>query len=341
MVPTLRLVSALAGVSAMTASRALGSQGRIAEDTRQRILAIAAKIGYRPDPELRKLMQHLRKRRRTTFQSVICAVTTRSTASKEPYCEAVAAGAKRQAEQRGYGFMLLRLAPDPAAWSGVQRILLSRGVQAVLLLPQLQPVDLTRLLDWSKFSAVAATSSIVAPSLHRVVPHHFANALLLCRELSALGHRRIGLVIGREHDLRVNHLFTAAVTWHGLNEAREFVPPLVYADSVGSEIRPWFSRTRPDVIVATEDAVALACAQALRLKAPRSVAFACTSIARLGKGEGSPIPGIDELPDQIGAAAVDLLTNMVEKRVQGVPAATTVTLISGRWCHSGANRAGR
>jgi DNA-binding LacI/PurR family transcriptional regulator len=329
--PSIRLVATLAGVSAMTASRALGSRGRIADETRRRIVAIAEQIGYRPDPELNKLMHHLRGRRRPAFQSVICAVTTRPTSSREPYSEAVAAGAKRQAELRGYNFTLLRVATDPAKWSGVQRILRSRGVQGVLLLPQHQPMDLSRLLDWSGFSAVAATSSLIAPALHRVMPHHFANALLLCRELAAAGHRRIGLVIGREHDLRVNHLFTAAVTWHGLNEAAELVPPLVYAETLAGELRPWFARHRPDVIVATEYPAVRACLHALRLSVPGRVGFACTSVGKTGDRETEKIPGIDELPEQIGAAAVDLLSSMIERRICGLPAATTSSLIHGCW----------
>jgi DNA-binding LacI/PurR family transcriptional regulator len=192
-------------------------------------------------------------------------------------------------------------------------------------------MDLSRLLDWSGFSAVAATSSLIAPALHRVMPHHFANALLLCRELAAAGHRRIGLVIGREHDLRVNHLFTAAVTWHGLNEAAELVPPLVYAESLAGELRPWFARHRPDAIVATEYPAVRACLHALRLSVPGRVGFACTSVGKTGDRETEKIPGIDELPEQIGAAAVDLLSSMIERRICGLPAATTSSLIQGCW----------
>ena len=50
----------------MTVSRALGGRGRIAEETRAEIRAIAERLGYRPDPEVAKLMHHLRvgKRRR-------------------------------------------------------------------------------------------------------------------------------------------------------------------------------------------------------------------------------------------------------------------------------------
>jgi LacI family transcriptional regulator len=187
------------------------------------------------------------------------------------------------------------------------------------------------LLEWAEFSAVSATSSNIAPTLHRATPHHFANALLLCRELTALGYRRIGLVIGREHDLRVNHLFSAAVTWHGMNEAGAFVPPLVCTEALEHEIGAWFARERPDAIVATEEPAARACVQALRLKVPGPVGVACTSAGILGARGNRMFSGVDELPDQIGAAAVDLLASLIERRVVGLPVAAASTLLAGRW----------
>ena len=332
--PTLRRIAERAGVSPMTVSRALGNRRRVAEGTRQRILQIAGELGYRPDPELSKLMHHLRGRKRPSFQSVICAITTRSAGAKEPYSDAVIAGARRQAEARGYGFMLLRVATDPASWTGVQRVLRSRGVQGVLLPPQRAPVDLSRLLDWREFSVVAATSSMIEPQVNRATPHHFANTLLLCRSLAALGYRRLGLVIGREHDLRVNHAFGAALTWHGLNEAAEFVRPLVWDGTPRGQLVPWFRRERPDAIIATEESLLRDYARQLKLTIPGPVGFASTSI-QSAPVETPPVAGIDEMPAEIGAAAADLLAGMVERRVRGVPDAPTATLFAGRW------RAGR
>lgn len=327
---TLRLIAERAGVSPMTVSRALGNRRRIADDTRQRILRLAAELGYRPDPELSKLMHHLRGRKRPSFQSVICGITTRPAGTKEPYSDAVVAGARRQAEARGYGFMVLRVSASREDWTAVPRMLQSRGVQGVLLLPPREPVDLSVLLDWEKFSVVAATSSMIAPEVHRATPHHFANVLLLCRRLTALGYRRIGLVMDREHDLRVNHVFSAAITWHGLNEAPEFVPPLVCEGPVGDAVAPWFQRERPDVIVATAEVIVRDYARLLRLRIPGPVGFASTSV-KVATDDPPLIGGIDETPAAIGATAVDLLASMVERREYGVPASAASTLLAGRW----------
>jgi DNA-binding LacI/PurR family transcriptional regulator len=328
--PTLRRIAELAGVSPMTVSRALGNRLRIAEKTRQRIQVIAERIGYRPDPELSKLMHHLRGRKRLSFQSVICGITTRIPGAKEPYSDAVVAGARLQAGARGYGFLLRRVSVEPGDWAGVQRMLRNRGVQGILLLPPRAPVDLSQLLDWREFSVVAATSSMIAPEVHRATPHHFANALLLCRRLAAAGYRRIGFVTTREHDLRVNHVFSAVVTWHGLNEAVEAVKPLVLERDPTRALTEWFQRERPDVIVATDERSCRDYAKWLRLRIPGPVGFACTSGVPGGSGDLA-VGGIDEGPAGIGAAAVDLLASLVERRVRGLPDSPTVSLLAGTW----------
>jgi DNA-binding LacI/PurR family transcriptional regulator len=225
--------------------------------------------------------------------------------------------------------MLMRVAPEPAGWGGIHRSLRARGVQGVLLLPQHHPIDLRELLRWDEFSVVSTTASVVAPKVHRVTPHHFANALLLCRELADLGYRRPGLVIHAEHDRRVDHLFDAAFAWHGLREAEQRVPPLVLGEITRDALRKWYDRERPDVVVATEEVLLAKYARWLGLGSRRRVGFASTNV-RGGREDGPS--GIDERPAEIGAVAVDLLASMIERRVRGLPASPSTTLLPGVWC---------
>jgi DNA-binding LacI/PurR family transcriptional regulator len=312
----------------MTVSRALGNRPGIAPETRERIAQIAAKLGYRPDPEIAKLMHHVRSRHRPRFQSVICGLTTRPRGIEEPYTLALIAGARRRAEELGHGFMLLHVAPDPARWSGVQTMLTSRGVQGVLLLPQQQTVDLSGLLDWRAFAVVAATTSVVAPVVNRVTPDHFSNAVLLCRELSARGHRRIGFVTSGEHDLRVKHVFDAAVIWHGLRRGDALLPPLVLPAPNDAALLTWFRRERPDVVVGPNyeemDWIAATLGRVVR----RPLALACMTTTG---SQARHFSGIDERPEEVGAAAVELLASMVARRVRGLPPSPTATTVSGIW----------
>lgn len=327
--PTLQDVATAAGVSQMTVSRALGGRGRIAEETRRRITTLAERLGYRPDPEIAKLMHHLRNRRTRRFQSVIVGLTTRTAHDRESYFRALVAAAAARVTGRGYGFELMHLPPSPDKWIGLHRTLRSRGVDGLLLLPQRAPIDLTHLLKWDEFSVVSTSASALGPSAHRVMPHHFANTILLCRTLAQQGYRRIGLVIPADHDRRSENGFTAAVTWHGLNEADHFLPPLVTTRPDVDQLRAWFTRERPDAIITNELQSARECARVLGRKLAGPPRFVVTSLIESTHPGG--IAGIDERPAEIGTAAADLLTSMVERRVRGQPDSPASTLLTGRW----------
>ena len=175
---------------------------------------------------------------------------------------------------------------------------------------------------------MAASASATVPGAHRVTPDHFANALLLCRSLAAAGSTRIGLVLDADHDRRTNFGFSSAITWHGLNEARHFVPPLVTRGDSTAALRTWFKRERPDTIITNEFSSAQSYARIFRRSLTGTVRFVVTSQTDLNKSE---IAGIDERPSLIGAAAADLLANMLERRFNDEAAAQTSTLIAGRW----------
>lgn len=312
----------------MTVSRALGRRAGIATGTRDRIAKIAAKLGYRPDPEIAKLMHHVRSRHRPRFKSVICGLTTRPRDIQEPYTLAVIAGARARAEELGYGFMVMHVATDPTTWPGLQRTLHNRGVQGVLLLPQHRPIDLTGLCHWAEFSVVAATTSVLAPVVNRVTPDHFSNGLLLCRELAARGYRRIGYVTSGEHDVRVKHVFDAAMLWHGRREAVSHVASLIMAEPTAEALVAWFRREKPDVVIGSNFEELEWIRRTLKLSVRGQVGLACTTTVGSAMKE---ISGINERPREVGMAAVDLLAGMVTTRACGLPASATSTVVTGWW----------
>ncbi len=229
---------------------------------------------------------------------------------------------------RGYGFEFRHISATADGWSGFEHVLKSRGAERILVLPQRAPVDLSRLLNWNDFSTISASGSASVPGAHRVTPHHFANALLLCRTLAERGHRRIGLVIDADHDHRTQHGFVSAVTWHGLNEAAHFFPPLITTRPDPEPLRAWFDREQPDVIITQELSAARNCARQLRRSLNGSVRFVVTSLSRTDT-EG--LAGIDELPEKIGSAAADLLASRVERGVRNQSESPVSTLLAGQW----------
>ena len=324
----MRAIAQLAGVSAMTVSKALRNLPKVSARTRARICRIAAKVGYKPDPEVAKLMNHLRDRAKPSFQGLICALTDRPPAMAHPYVDGLIAGAERQAQNRGYGFTLIRFEKGPEHRRQLRRVIWARGVQGVLLLPLRETFDLTDLLPWTELSVVAVTLSILAPVVHRAIPNHFANTLQICRKLAARGYRRVGLVIDANQEARVDHAFSAAVIRHNIEGRRLTVSPFVY-DYAGLQpaaLREWFKREKPDAILTTDDAFSRDYARILNLPIPGPVGFVSTNTS-----PGSLISGIDELPGEVAATAVDVLAGMIQHGQKGVPRNPTTTELQGVW----------
>jgi DNA-binding LacI/PurR family transcriptional regulator len=324
--PSLRSIARASHVSAMTVSRVLRNIGSVAPRKATQIRRIAEQLGYRPDPQVAKLMHHLRVRRSPAFQASICALTTQPVEAHHPFFDEALRGARQRSEALGYGFDLLHVKEAGDSPGTLQRILQSRGVEGLVLLPMANTGSLENLLDWSEFSVVAATSSVTAPAIQRVTPHHFANTLLLCRELAARGYRRPGVVHPRDHDRRVGHTFTAAANWHNLYEADSFIEPLIFEKLQADELRTWFEAQKPDVIVAHNTRHCQLIARILGLRIPGRIGFAANYTTA-----GSEIAGIDELPMEVGASAASQIATLIQRGEKGIPSTSLSTMILGRW----------
>lgn len=325
---TLRTIAASAGVSAMTVSLALRNNPRIPVATRNEIQRLADKLGYCPDPQVAKLMHHLRLGRQPGFQASLAALTTVQEGSETAYVAAIIRAAKKRAEDLGYGFTLFRVQDPPVEQPALQRMLRSRGVEGIVLLPVVTPRDFSPLLDWKDFAVVSTTYGVLAPQFHRVVPHQFGNALEICGQLARLGYRRIGLVLPEEQDVRVHHGFSAAVTWQSTIGGTEFLRPYIHAGAFPpeDELHDWYDRERPDVIISAGDKQCEMIAKQLDLRVPGAVGFVSAN-----KADRSVFAGIDELPEEIGAAAIEQLAASVQRGEIGKPSVPKVTMIDGVW----------
>jgi DNA-binding LacI/PurR family transcriptional regulator len=330
--PTLRTLAARLEVSPMTVSLALRGSPKISRETRERVRAVAEETGYRPDPVVNKLMQHLRVRRSRKLQAVLCGlmdVWPEPLAQRHRYTQRVLTGIRERAAELGYVFDCLTL-KDRTQARRVERILRNRGVEGLVLLPRVRPTDMDGWLDWTRFSVLSVTSSITAPAVHSVVPHHFDNTLLACQMLARRGSRSIGLVISREWDRRVRHRWTGAVLWQNSYGGTRSVPPYL-GESPGLQddgpgLRAWMEQHAPEVIVTDE--VSLDTVQRIRRQLP---ARRRPVIVRLAHDGSRSEAGIDQRGEMIGRTALDALAGMIVHGDRGLPALPNMTCVPGVW----------
>ena len=316
----------------MTVSLALRDHPSISTTTRARLIKLAAEQGYQPDPTVAKLMQHLRTRRAQRTQTTLCGLRMRPaplTAQGYDYGQQAAEGARRRAESLGFRFEEMFIDETGLTPRRLQRILSSRGVEGVVLLPMVRPVALARLLEWSTGSTVAATSSVLAPRLHTVIPDQFGNMLMLCRKLEERGLRLVGLATHTDHDVRVEHRMAAAHGWHNAVSGRAAIPPLVidreHLDT--KALLGWIEDHTLEAVVSDSESDLDLIAAALPQRWRRKLTLVSTSV----HPPLARYPGINEKPDEVGAAAIETLAAMIQRGERGLPASPRTVSIAGEY----------
>jgi len=330
---TLRAIAARAGVSAMTVSRALRNEPRVSERTRARVLALAADLGYRPDPELSRLMTRLQERKRKALRETIAVVREAETGTDLPgptYQYVPSESIRQRAERYGYAVEEFWLGVDGMTPSRLDEVLRARGIRGVIASPQSASMPV-RELDYSRLAAATFGYGLRSPSLHRSAGNMTLAIHLATSELERRGYRRIGLALSQWVEVRAENAYTAAMLFYqqGLEPDRR-VPPFLFPgdDLVSGRERflAWLDAHRPDALVSFDQWVPGWLAESGHRLAgdiglvvhdwtPKMTAFA----------------GIDHRRGHVAAAAVDLVVAQLLQNECGVPDAPRQILIPPVW----------
>jgi LacI family transcriptional regulator len=318
----LRDIAAAAGVSVMAVSLALRDNPKISSATRDRIRRFAEKLGYHPDPELTRLMRHLRTSRTREGHTGLAIVDlNRSPAGAEDgYMIQIRNGATARARQLGLGVTLLKSADYDGNFKHIVNVIRARGIEGAILLPPRAPLSFEPAVDWQGLSVVATTNSILAPRFHSVVPHQFANMMRLIEVMKQRDRRVIVSIFDEVFDDRTAHHFTAALNWHGQGGGILMLPGGRPKAENFRRIEAWTQRHRPGVIF-VQSAIAEEWV-ASRPRRSRPV-----EVIRLGLPKFDGMSYVDERPDQVGSAATELLAGMMYYHETGVPEHPRMTMI--------------
>ena len=186
----MRDVARVTGVSQSTVSRVLSGAATtvpIAEGTRERVLAAAASLGYRPNPLARGL-----RGLRTMLLGVIVREIT------DPFFAGAIEAVSIEASRRGYNVVLGHAHGRADEAIALWAVLEARHCDAILILGDMR--DQPRLLDdlgGAHVPVVALWQGSRADGVASVGVDNRAGVVAVLDHLVALGHRRIGFVAGR------------------------------------------------------------------------------------------------------------------------------------------------
>jgi LacI family transcriptional regulator len=326
--PTMTDIARLAGVHQTTVSLALRNHPSISELTRARIIEIARCVGYRSDPELdafnfyRQSSHPLRSAPSIAF---ISDVPSASWASSAARCE-VYAGARATAERMGFVFERFHVGPGELSVPRLNGILQSRNVECVIL----GSLSLSRSeldLDWSRLCGLKIESFHVQPPLDVISSDHNQAGRLAFERLWRLGYRRIGLLLSREEDQRLQNLSRIGyLTERETNRSANRVPVYFQDGRPIAELFSWIRRQKIDALIGNSNSLFDEIGHH-PLIAARRIAIASLDLA------GSPPDraGIVLPHAQVGATAVELIEMRRYSHHHGLPQNTSTTFVPVAW----------
>jgi DNA-binding LacI/PurR family transcriptional regulator len=331
--PSQTAIAQATGLSRSTVSRALSNYEGTSEKTKELVRSAAERLGYRKNAIVSMLTAQIRLSRLQKVSATLGYVTTLST----PGIRKINAtyhlfyqGAKRRAEELGYGLDLIWRKEQDMTSERFTKILVSRGIRGILIPPR--PSARSHiLLDWNKFSSVAIGHPLPTPKLHWAGAVHHRIMEQALRMVRKAGYRRIGFAVLPDSDRYANYIFSSRfLLYQTLALPRDRVP-LLYRPASNENVdcakfSRWIKRHKPEVLLCVGSRVPTWLKE-LGIKVPGDIAYADLCL----ESEDGTQAGNFERPEVIAASAVDLVVEQLHHNSQGIPAHPKSVLIEGKW----------
>ncbi len=332
---TLTDVARASGLTKSAVSLALRNDPRIPPATRKRVAACARKLGYRRNAVVAHLMSELRRGTESSPAATIALLNLNEDPeafTRHPTIPVYVRGIRQRASVLGYAVDAITQPAATMDGHRLRQILHARGVRGCILTGLMRsnrlPPHFAPL--WQRFPCVITGVRTVDPQLpFACADHHAVSQLAVAMALQS-GSKRPALVLDREIDELVQGRFTAGF----LIAQREIptasrIPPFYHAhdeEKLPPSFRRWFERHRPDAILTlyhvVEDWL-----REMQVRAPQQV-----SLVQLEHRPHKPAwAGVNQHNDRTGAAAVDLLVQMIHAGETALQTDPRAMLIEPSW----------
>lgn len=313
----------------MTVSYALRGNSRISEARRKQIKDIAEEMGYRPDPEISKMMSYLRKSREVKYQSTLILLTNgmhESCAKVDVYSKRFYEGVCKRADELGYKLEEFWMGQKGMTGARAEKIFHARGIQGIIIPPCFYNPEIPDI-DWSRFVVV---SNLVHPAwekVHRVVPHQFNNAKKALENLSDYSPEEILFCSTDKMETLVNQQFLSAYLWYMHKFGGGKAPaPLVHGYlNYLDELKKAIAKYNPKVLFVTEDFIIDMLTKDMGLRIPEDVRVVLPGV------NAHHDWGVDERPDIQGRCVVDILAMHLQHNQIGFMDYPSVMMVDGEW----------
>ena len=323
---SIRDIADKVGMHHTTVSLALRASPLLKKETREKIQAVAAELGYRPDPMLSALTAYRQSKRKASFHAVIAWINNwsdRAALLANPVYRGYFDGAFARASELGYSLQEFGLHEEGMSPAKLQRIFHARNISGLLVAPQ--PSSQQHVgIEFQDFSAVAFGYSMQPRNLHLVTNHHAQTLDLVIAKLLDLGYRRPGYCILPSSDAGGNYIWISRMLY--LYSQRPELVQIPRAVSLRKEdLAKWMNKHRPDVLIGFSDL--LPAIERLGYEVPGQIGFASMAV----DADNPRVSGVNQNDYLIGKTAMEVLVGMIQRGERGIPEVPIRTLVDGSW----------
>lgn len=300
---TIRDVARASSVSIATVSRVFNDSPLVSDDTRQRVLEAAARLGYWPNGIARSLITN----RTHTLGALLPDL-------HGEFFSEVIHGIDLAAREKGFHLLVSRSSSSADEFTSALRSMRGRVDGLIVMAPD---IDTTAVLRQSagQVVTVLVNPEVAMAGLHAISIGNVDGAQSVVRHLMSLGHRRIATITGPTYNIDARQRlegWRAALTEAGLEpepalEFRgDFSEPSGY-DAMAELLR---IEPRPSAVFVANDYMAIGALGALQdagVRVPDDIALAGFDDIPMARYLTPPLTTVNVPMLQLGKRAVHLL----------------------------------
>jgi len=309
--PSLKDVAKASGVSYQSVSRILNDQGRYAAETRERVRAAAAELGYHRSIAARALV---------TKRSQVIGVIADGSPRYGPV--STLAAVERAARDARYNTLVVTVRyPTPDELRKAMDDFIEHAVEGVVVIaPRIPMTHASRLKTYPVPTVMLAPGEVSREGLTVFSEDQEMGARLATEYLIGLGHRSIAHLAGSQDWL------DGQVRLRGWRSALEAAglpaPAVMYGDWTGESAyeigRELVQRgDLPDAVFAASDLMALAFMRALNeagLKVPDDISIVGFDDNEFAPQMSPPLTTVRQAFDQVGRRCMEILLGLIDRQ---------------------------
>lgn len=325
--PTLRIIAREAGLSLTATSMAMRNHPGISLESRDRVQAIAQKLGYHRDPKLSMLMQHLRTQHTSQYHETLAYLSPfgdyrwKAFSQHDYYL-----GASELAAESGYRLEIFHLGAAGMTPHRMSQLLVARGIRGVLIGGG-EDIAVFTGMNWSRFAVVTFSYSLLTPDHHRATTDYYRGMLSALSRLRGEGCRRIGLHVKIQDDTKTSNLWRSAYLFYDYEIPKKERVPIHTVHEVSGDLDGWLKKYRPDAIISAGCDFPQDYERAHRKAPPSTIAYVNMNIFHAD----SRSRGIDQDSYEVGRLGCGHLIVMLQRNEVGLPSRPQIMSVEGKW----------